>query len=200
DLLGWDESRFRVLTVVFGVGSILLLLWLADGLGSVGVIWAAVFAAVSPAMVFYSRYYIHEMLLVFCTLLTLCAGWRYWRTRGVGWAVMTGAGIGLMQATKETFILTVAAAVMALGLNQVWNRLLDATSPPFRAPRLNWVHLAAGVVAWVVVCVLLFSSFFTNPSGPLDAFRTYVPWLSRAGGASEHLHPWYFYLQRLLFF
>jgi len=198
--LDWSESRFRFLTVLFGAGLLLFLLWLKDGLGSAGAIWAAAFAAVSPAMVFYSRYYIHEMLLVFFTLLTLAAGWRYWRTRGVGWAVLTGAGVGLMQATKETFILTVVAAVLALGLNQVWNRKLDATSPPFRAPRLNWLHVVFGLAAWVVVCPLLFSSFFTNASGPLDAFRTYAPWLSRAGGASEHLHPWYFYLQRLLFF
>jgi uncharacterized protein (TIGR03663 family) len=198
--LDWNESRFRFLTVLFGTGLILLLLGLADGLGSAGAICAAGFTAVSPAMVFYSRYYIHEMLLFCFTLLTLAAGWRYWRGRGVGWAVLTGAGVGLMQATKETFILTVIAAVMALGLNQLWNRLLDATSPPFRAPRLNWRHLAAGLAAWVVVCVLLFSSFFSNLSGLLDAFRTYIPWLGRAGGASEHLHPWHFYLHRLLLF
>jgi predicted membrane-bound mannosyltransferase len=30
--------------------------------------------------------------------------------------------------------------------------------------------------------------------------RTYVPWLKRAGGESPHIHPWYFYLHRLLWF
>src|SRR5260370_1420236 len=35
---------------------------------------------------------------------------------------------------------------------------------------------------------------------PLDSLRTYGPWLSRAGGESPHIHPWSFYLHRLLWF
>ena len=48
--------------------------------------------------------------------------------------------------------------------------------------------------------LVFFSSFFTNWHGPLDSVRTYFPWLARAGGESPHIHPWYFYYERLLFF
>src|SRR5690349_18544001 len=65
DFQHFTEKRLRVLTLLFGLGMILLLPVIADGLGRKGTIWAAVFTAVSPAFVFYSRYYIHEMLLVF---------------------------------------------------------------------------------------------------------------------------------------
>src|SRR5438876_94239 len=135
----------------------------------------------SPAMVFYSRYYIHEMLLVFFTFLALATAWRYWRTRKIGWALLAGAGMGLMHATKETFVITLAAAALALALNQIWNRLLDASSVPGRAPPLNFKHLAAALAIWVLVALVLFSSFFTNPAGPLDSIRTYLPWSGRAG-------------------
>jgi predicted membrane-bound mannosyltransferase len=47
---------------------------------------------------------------------------------------------------------------------------------------------------------VLFSSFFTNAAGPLDSLRTYQPWLTRAAGETPHVHPWSFYLHRLLFF
>src|SRR5436190_18108390 len=107
------DATLRLAPVAFGVGLILLLPLLADGLGRHAVGWAAIFTAISPAMVFYSRYFIHEMLLLFFTALTLGAGWRYAQTRAARWAVLTGAGVGLMLATKETFVITVAAMGLA---------------------------------------------------------------------------------------
>ena len=76
-----QDATLRLAPVVFGVGLLLLLPLFADGLGRQAVAWAAIFTAVSPAMVFYSRYFIHEMLLVFFTALTLGAGWRYIQAR-----------------------------------------------------------------------------------------------------------------------
>jgi uncharacterized protein (TIGR03663 family) len=200
DLDHFTDTRLRFVIVLFGLALLLPLTWAVDGLGRNGVIWAAVFTAVSPALVFYSRYFIHEMLLVFFTFLTLAAGWRYWRSRKIGWILLAGAGLGLMGATKETFVITLSAAALALGLNQVWNRVLDASAPPVKAAPLNLWHLAAGLAVCLVVALLLFSSFLTNPNGPLDSIRTYLPWMNRAAGESPHVHPWYFYLQRLLSF
>jgi len=78
DFEHYTENRLRFVTVLFGIGCILLLPLLWDGLGRNGTAWAGLFLAVSPAFAFYSRYYIHEMLLVFFTLLALAAAWRYW--------------------------------------------------------------------------------------------------------------------------
>jgi uncharacterized protein (TIGR03663 family) len=200
DFAHLTETKLRLVTVFFGIGLIVLLPLVSDGLGRSAVLWAAFFTALSPAMVFYSRYYIHEMLLVFFAFLTLAAGWRYWRSRRVGWALLAGAGLGLMHATKETFVITVAAGGLALALNQFWNRYLDASGPPIRAPRINFGHLAGAAGVWCLVWLVLFSSFFSNASGPIDSIRTYMPWLGRAGGDSPHIHAWYFYFKRLLFF
>src|SRR5438045_4464447 len=51
-----DEATLRVAPVVFGAALVLLLLLFYDGLGWPALAWAAFFTAVSPAMVFYSRY------------------------------------------------------------------------------------------------------------------------------------------------
>ncbi|MGO8927286.1 MAG: flippase activity-associated protein Agl23 [Limisphaerales bacterium] len=196
----FTESRLRFTTVLFGIGLILLLPLVADGLGRKATLWAALFTATSPAVAFYSRYYIHEILLVFFTFLAFAAGWRYWRSRKAGWVLLAGAGVGLMHATKETFVITLLAAALALGLNQLWNRWLDATAPPSKPPRLKLTHLVAAFAVWLGVALLLFSSFFTNAAGPLDSVRTYLPWIHRAAGTSAHIHSWSFYLHRLLFF
>jgi uncharacterized protein (TIGR03663 family) len=196
----YTDGRLRLVTVLFGVGLILLLPLVSDGLGRAGVGWAGLFTAISPAFVFYSRYFIHEMLLVFFTFLALGAAWRYYRSRKVPWLLLAGAGIGLMDATKETFVITLAAAATASVLCWAWNRLLAASGTPAKCAGPFWGHLSAGLVVWLVVALLLLSSFFSNPSGPLDSLRSYLPWIHRAGGDSPHIHPWHFYLHRLLWF
>ena len=200
DLDAFTDTRLRLVDVAFGVGLILLLPLVADGLGRRATLWAALFLALSPAMVFYSRYYIHEMLLVAFSALAGGAAWRYWRTRQPAWALLAGAGAGLMHATKETFVLSLAAAAFALVLNWVWARWVQAGAQAGKPFRFKPAPLAVGLAAWAAVWCLLFSSFLSNPAGPTDSVRTYLPWLSRAGGASPHIHPWHFYLDRLLWF
>ncbi|MCU0981105.1 MAG: glycosyltransferase family 39 protein [Pirellulaceae bacterium] len=104
------ETDYRIVPVVFGVGLIVLLWFLADGLGRGPAVLAGLFTAISPALVFYSRYYIQETLLVFFTLAALAAGWRYARDRTITWAVLCGTAVGMMHATKETWVLAAAAA------------------------------------------------------------------------------------------
>jgi uncharacterized protein (TIGR03663 family) len=193
-----SETRFRLVTILFGVGLVLLLPLIADGLGRRATVWAGLFTAISPAMVFYSRYYIHEMLLVFFTFLALAAGWRYTRTRKIAWALLAGGAVGMMQATKETFVLALAAMAAALILNCLWTRQLAAA--PHVPVTFNFKHAFAALALWAAVWLVLFSSFFANAAGPLDALRTYVPNLHRAAAASPHVHHWYFYLHRLAFY
>jgi predicted membrane-bound mannosyltransferase len=104
-----------------------------------------------------------------------------------------------MFATKETFVITLAAMGLAGIITAWW------TMPaPRRLPSLrtiwNWKHAALALCAALAVWLVLFSSFFTNFAGLLDSARTYLPWLKRAGGHSPHIHPWSFYLERLAWF
>lgn len=193
------EATLRAVPLVFGLGLILLTALWADGLGRVGTLSAALLTAVSTGLVFFSRYYIHEMLLVFFTAVLGAAVWRYTRRPGWGWAALAGLALGLMHATKETFVLNLAALAVAGGV--AWG--LD----PDR--RVRWGGLRHawrvrhGVIAMLValgVSVTLFTSFFQNPGGILDSVRTYSPWLHRAVGASPHIHPWTFYFERLFWF
>jgi hypothetical protein len=104
-----------------------------------------------------------------------------------------------MYATKETFVFAVAALALGAASAFAWGRRHDGAARGFR-PQWKWPHLVAVLAAAAVTAALLFSSFLTNAAGPLDAVRTYLPWLRRAGGATVHEHPWTFYFQRLLCF
>ncbi len=199
-----DDTTFRLVPVLFGAGLVLLVGLMWDGLGRAAALVAALFTAISPAMVYYSRYYIQETLLVFFTFLALAAGWRYVRSRSVWWALVAGAAVGLMHATKETWILSVGAMLVALGLTVVWSRRTGQEEapaapargvPPTRTRRaiVGW-HLAGAVAVAAIVSAIFYSSFFKHPAGVLDSFRAYVTYLTRGGGDSIHVHPWHYYL------
>jgi uncharacterized protein (TIGR03663 family) len=192
-----DEEMFRIVPVVFGVGVILLLLLVGDGLGRAAAVVAGVLLAISPAMVFYSRYYVQEMLLVFFTLAAIACGWRYVRTKSVAWAAMAGASIGLAHATKETWVLAAAAMTAGLVLEALWTRLRDGPQAPLRKLLRLWA-IVGGVVAAVVVAALLYSSFGANLCGPLDSVLTFSSYLNKAFENKLHDHPWYYYLLMLV--
>lgn len=237
-----SERTLRLVPLAFGLGLILLLPLLRDALGRGGVLGAGLFTALSPAFVFYSRYYIHELLLVFFTLLFVAAAWRYWKSGGIAWAILSGAALGLMHATKETFVFALVALAGAAAATVLWERWVPSPAGPeilhdpegnsprryedredpsrtvLRAPcgetrrlpfsgwgdrarlRLGWKPVLAALAAALIVSIVLFTSFFTNWQGPIDSVHTYLPWFGRAGGESPHIHPWGFYLERLLWF
>jgi uncharacterized protein (TIGR03663 family) len=203
------ETTLRLTPALFGAGMILLVWLLSDGLGRSGTVFAGVFLALSPAMVFYSRYYIHEMLLAFFILLFLAAGWRYYRARRLGWAMLLGAATGLMYATKETSPIPVVCAATAAALTALvfqdhpaTSGMLDRLKAAWSAvcAQWNWRHLGAALLCGVMVASLFLTSFYGNPGGMIDSLRSYMPWANRAAGASPHIHPWYFYFERLLWF
>jgi uncharacterized protein (TIGR03663 family) len=203
-----SESRLRLLTALAGAALLLPLLLVRDGLGRGAVAWAACFTALSPALVFYSRYWIHEPLLILFTFLLLAAGWRFLRRPGWGWAALAGAALGLMHATKETFVFVLAAAAGAFVLDLLATGLmrrlrgengLTAFQPPERRGWL-FAHLAAAIAAWLVVWAALFSSFGSNWGGLADSFRTYATWWEATGEQSPHAHAWDFYLEHLFWF
>lgn len=215
DFVQLSEKTMRSTIVFFALVSILLIWLLRDLLGKSGVFFAMLFASVSPMSVFYSRYFIHEMLLVCFTTMFMVGGIRYLKNPKLGWALLAGVGAGLMYATKETFILAFFAIFVAVFFELIWRYYVEKQeeSPkcdcvvvktfPWLSPLSNRVkmsHIVIGIVTCLIISILFFTSFFKNPAGIIDSVKTYLPWLERAGGKSPHIHPWYFYFERILWF
>lgn len=186
-----QEWHLRIVPAVCGI-LLLALFLLFDPHRTRWPLWAAVLAAVSPAMVFYSRYYIQEMLLVFFTLCFAAGIHRYMQARTRAWAVFTGVAGGLMFATKETSV--IAFGVIGAACIAVWLIQRQRGVRPALPAMAHW--LLAGGTALAII-IVFFSSFGRNPGGVLDAFGTFAVYVERAGTTGRHLHPWYYYLQIL---
>ncbi len=192
------EATLRCVPVAAGLTLILLTGFLGRGLGPASAP-AALLAALSPAFVFYSRYYIQEMLLVCFTFGALVSGYRYAKSARKRWAIAAGAFVGLMHATKETCIIALAAMVVGVAFI-VLGRLQRGW--PFRSAIgiVRGRHLVWGLVTAVIVSAAFYSGFFQHWQGVPESYLTYSAYFSRAGGQNTaHVHPWFYYLQMLTF-
>lgn len=202
-----NEWNYRLVPVFFSCLTLLLMAGLGlkseGGLFATraGMLAAMLMTAFSAPMVYYSRFFIQEtMFVTFLTGMLLCAV-RYVRARFVAetdsratlwYAAGFGVCAGLAIATKETIVLSLAAAALAAVVAVGPARL-------FRAWRTRDALVAIGAAA--LVAVIFFSSFFTHPKGVYDAlFTTVQAYLSRATTVTEHQHPWNFYLKILFWF
>lgn len=192
-----SEFTLRIVTVFFGVCLVLLLLVMINALGPSSAVYAAILTAFSPAMVFYSRYYIHEMLLVFFTFGAIVSGYRYTQSRKVAWAILVGIFVGLMHATKETCIIALGSMLLALLLVLLMRREKSSLVNAIKTVKPS--HFIVGLAAAVIVSALFYSSFLTNPRGIVDSFRAYTSYFDRAGNNILHIHPWYYYLKMLIY-
>ena len=185
-LAALTETTVRLTPALFGVAGVGLLWLLVRPWGRRPALTAALLLAVSPAAVYYSRYFIQETLLVTFTLGALVSGQRWWRDGHTRWAVATGIGLGLMLATKSSALVYAAAALLTLAL---------CRRPVGEGKRLGRdAGIAAGVALFVAA--LFYSSFGGNPAGLRDALITPGPMFAKAlGGASGHEKPWWYYLR-----
>lgn len=193
-----SEVTLRIVPAVAGVLLVAAHFLLVPYVGLPAAFSAALLAAISPATVYYSRYYIHESLLIFFTFGALLSTFAYYHSRRALWAVAAGFWVGLMYATKETTIIALASAVLAMIAVRLSRIRGGESTQPAKIPKL---HLMLAGVAAIVVPVLLFSTFLARPRGIADSLLAYCTYFERGLGHNTlHVHPWHYYLDLLLYF
>jgi uncharacterized protein (TIGR03663 family) len=198
---GLSTFATRLVTVSFGIGIVWLILCLRRQLGDFGTIAAAALVGVSPGMVYFSRYFIHEVPFVFFTLAIVVAILRFRETGRPRYLMLASLSAALLCATKETWVLTFGVWLIAVPCTMIWLRLRNQVeeTPAFsrktsaaqagttehgswNARQLYGTASALFVIVWV----LFYSSFFTNfPKGVYDSVNTFQYWFA-TGRSSPH--------------
>jgi len=210
DNYGLTTFNIRLVTVLFGLGTIVLVFLLRRRLGTVATLSAALLLAVSPGAVYLSRYFIHESLFVFFTLgIVVACIWAY-DTRRPGYLIWAAACAALLFATKETAMISAAVLIIALALTVVYMRVNRIPGVQYGSKRNksdNWMSriidemggtgsvmraVATMLFVFFTVYLLFYSSFFTNSKGIADSFQTFAVWGKT--GTTAHVHPASMYL------
>ena len=210
-LFGRSLWVLRMPTVLAGTAVVLLLLGMRRFLGFRAAAWAAAVAAVSPALVFYSRTAIHEMWLPLFTLLAchgafgLAGGGR---RAGDLWRI--GLGLAGMVLTKETYLLHLLAALLAWAMIRIFSparggrpRPADlfkgTASEPQETPRAEFSIRDITRVALVSVGIVasFYSGFFMNWAGLNGLWKTMAEMMKKGGGGDGHEKEMLYWLKLL---
>ena len=194
DLSKLQDADLRRVVVVCSLLLLLATLLLGDALGRLATASSMLMMAVSPMMVFYSRYFIMEVPFVLWLTLFMASAWRFAQSKNRLWLLGAGMSLGLMHATKETFIINLCAmlcgwiAVRVLGMS--FEEKGSTSSSRSRPPRGHWLIVA---VIGIAVSVTLFSGFYQHWDDVRESVTTYASYLHRSSG-SGHEKPWNYYL------
>jgi uncharacterized protein (TIGR03663 family) len=215
--IGVNAFALRFVPAVLGIVTVALVLTLRRQIGATGALVAAALIALSPGAVYFSRYFIHEMLLGCFTVGGVVAALRYRDTSQLRWLLVASACAGLMFATKETALISavvltgsLVGAALILRLHQWRHRQArdDAGAPTAtpdrvepartgiaRVARRSWWPVLAGVAIFLLVNVLFYSSFFTHLDGVYAVLKSFSP--SRETAIQEHVNVWSTYFRWL---
>jgi uncharacterized protein (TIGR03663 family) len=151
---------------------------------------AAFFLAVSPMMVFFSRYAIHEMGFMLACILFF----YYWlRAREDSLTPKNIAGLGItlgvMACMKENFVLYLATLLIAEGCIRVYEKRFTFQNPK----KLLLGSLGVVAIGFAIV-VLVYSALFHDQNGVTNFFKAFMFWSETGTKGNGHQKPFYYWI------
>jgi uncharacterized protein (TIGR03663 family) len=200
-LLGREPWVLRLPTALLSTASVGLVLAFRSTIGRKAALVSAFAMAVSPGLVFYGRYAIHESWLVFFLLLTFwgLAGLHRGKQRAPLWAI--GMGICGMLLTKETHLLHLAAMGLAVPTLRLLERFSPSAPSTHPVPQAPWTRKdMAGLLATCGgLLIFFYSGGLLDGAGLSGFFESFLAWArTGTGGESGHEKPWPYWLELLL--
>ncbi len=111
-LFGLNTVSVRWSVAVFGLLTVVLALYLRKYLGKIGSLAAALFLALSPGMVYISRYFIHEILFVFLSLAIVVACVLFWDRKKAGIGAVVWMTLLLVVSFMPVSVLGIGAIAL----------------------------------------------------------------------------------------
>ncbi len=173
---GVNTTTVRIAAATLGSLIVGLPYFLRDYLGKTGAWLACFLLAISPSMVYFSRFAREDIYMAFFTLLLVVAVARYVREREMRWLITAAVAFTLSYATKEATFLTIAvfgsffAAVAVWEVGLKWPLREKVTSDAAFVKYLPRTWAPVTLLGFLIVGGLLAKVFF----GWLHALSTYI--------------------------
>ena len=216
NLFGLNTTSIRMSVAVWGVLIVVMAFFLRKYIGRIGSLCAALFLALSPGMVYISRYYIHEIFFVFLSFgIVLAVVYFLDRQRpgilAIGWTVLLllvcflpstliyanklgGENMTAVWSFRLGFFIIEAVLVglvirMLLGWNggrPIYLILASACAALLFATK-ETAFITLGTMLIACVCIWIWRKMFKIGDGPDESAEGGITGTFGAGGPSEEL-------------
>ena len=197
-LLGRNVWALRLPVVLVSIICVWLTLKFEPFVGRSVSRMAALAMAVSPGFVFYGRYSIHEVWLVLFSMLFVLGLLGLWKFGTPNYLWCAGMGLAGMILTKETYIIHLGCALIAVPVLFVANAL--SPLPDARPARQTWdyVDLAVVLATGSAVVIFFYSGTFFHWSGVKGLYQAYTAWFATGHEGHGHEKPWHYWVSKLI--
>ena len=197
-LFGRNVWALRLPVVLVSIGCVWLTLKFEPFVGRTVSRMAALAMAISPGFVFYGRYSIHEVWLVLFSMLFVFGLLGLWKFGTPSYLWCAGMGLAGMILTKETYIIHLGCALIAVPVLFVANAL--SRLPDARPARQTWnyVDLAVVLATGSAVVIFFYSGTFFHWSGVKGLYQAYTAWFATGHEGHGHEKPWHYWVSKLI--
>lgn len=193
-VFGDSDLVARILPGLFGA-AIIPLVYAIYRLGYLDqrqALMAGLFVAISPCLVYFSRFLRHDVFQLFFTVLILVALLAYLEKGKFRYAILAGLAIGGGMSLKEDMPIFLIVLV-GFGIFLLWKRHITLPKTWFR-------DLLALIIVALGIMVIFYSSFGTQ----FDVIQTgwiraYEHWVAMHG-MCRICGPWFFYILLFLLY
>ncbi|MGI9114483.1 MAG: glycosyltransferase family 39 protein [Chthoniobacterales bacterium] len=155
---------------------------------------AALAMAISPGFIFYGRYSIHEVWLLLFSMMFMLGVIGLWQNGTLNYLWYTGIGITGMILTKETYIIHIGCALIALPIAYVCNLLIQADYPEAAPQEWHWLDLVVVCGTGLFAIVFFYSGTFFHWNGVKGLYQTFHAWFQTGHNGNGHEKPFYYWL------
>jgi uncharacterized protein (TIGR03663 family) len=156
---------------------------------------AALAMALSPGFIFYGRYSIHEAWLLLFSMMFVLGLLGLWREGTLSYLWFTGMGITGMILTKETYIIHLGCALLALPIAYASTMIVGVEDSKPIAQKWNSLDLVIVCLTGIGAIVFFYSGTFFHWSGLKDLFRSFHAWFETGRSGHGHEKDWYYWLE-----
>lgn len=190
-IFGTNDFTHRLPAILSGIGIFLSPLLLLKLFSIKALAAPVLLLSLSSGLIFYSRYSIHETLLVLSSMLFMFFAFLWIERKNAYHLIGMGVSVALLLATKETCIIFGFAVVVAA----------LCTYPPvqlFRALVKDWFLALWGIFFFVLVTISFFSGFFMHSEGLREMIMGIEQWIGRGHSDTGHHKPFPYYFNMLV--